>query len=144
MKDFPRTPVRLAIASEPAHLPIVRAAAERISDLMGFDQVTSGTIMLAVDEALTNVIRHAYAGANDKPIEITLTCLSSSNDEEALCIEIRDWGERVDPSRIKARDLDDVRPGGLGVHIMNTVMDEVSYAPAEGGGTCLKMTKKVS
>ena len=58
-------------------------------------------------------------------------------------IRIRDWGERVHPDKIKSRDLDDVRPGGLGVHIMSNCMDTVDYAHAEGGGTILTMIRRL-
>jgi anti-sigma regulatory factor (Ser/Thr protein kinase) len=50
----------------------------------------------------------------------------------------------VDPSSIKSRDLDDLRPGGLGVHIMNSCMDCLEYRRAKGGGTILTMVKRVS
>ena len=138
MSDFPHSPIRVSIGSSPAHLPVVRAAVERLCELMGFEEPTRGQIVLSVDEALTNVIKHAYRGAPDKPIEITLQRVAG-----ALQIEMRDWGERADPSEIRSRDLRDVRPGGLGVHIMQNCMDEVEYIPAPAGGTVLKMVKKL-
>ncbi len=137
--DFPEYPIRLSIASTPAHLPVVRAAMESVCKLMGFDEPTRGDIVLAVDEALANVIKHAYQGENDKPIEITLR--SVGGDKAALKIEIRDWGRQVEHAAIKSRDLDDVRPGGLGVHIMSRCMNEVKYVHAPDGGTLLTMVK---
>ena len=142
MSDFPHSPIRVSIGSSPAHLPVVRAAVERLCELMGFEEQTRGQIVLSVDEALTNVIKHAYGGAPDKPIEITLQRVGGA-EGEALHIEMRDWGERADPSEIRSRDLGDVRPGGLGVHIMQNCMDQVEYTPAPAGGTVLKMVKKL-
>ena len=55
---------------------------------------------------------------------------------------IRDHGRSVDPSSIKSRDLDDVRPGGLGVHIMRSVMDRVEYRKRGLTGMELSMTKR--
>ncbi len=141
MSEFPDGAIKLHIASTPAHLPVVRAALERLCELLGLDANACGEIVLAVDEALTNVIRHAYGGREDRPIEVALSRQGGSGPGAALRIELRDWGERVDPSRIRSRDLDDVRPGGLGVHIMNSCMDTVEYLPAPEGGTRLIMTR---
>jgi anti-sigma regulatory factor (Ser/Thr protein kinase) len=132
--------VKIAIASFPGLLPVVRAAVEKSCELMGFDSKTTAGIVLSVDEALTNVIRHAYHGRDDQPIEIELAAASAA-ENAALTIRIRDYGTTVDRSKIKSRDLDEVRPGGLGVHIMNQCMDEVTYRHVEGGGTLLTMTK---
>jgi anti-sigma regulatory factor (Ser/Thr protein kinase) len=134
------SPIRLAITSTPAHLPVVRAALERVAELMGFDQQARGQMVLAVDEALTNVIRHAYHGEPGRPIEIAFLA-GGGPERVALRVEIRDWGERAAPEEIRPRDLADIRPGGLGVHIMLRCMDSVQYAAAPGGGTCLTMTK---
>lgn len=143
MSEFPEHPIRLSIASMPAYLPVVRAALDRTCELIGFDEPARGGIVLAVDEALTNVIKHAYRGQPDKPIEITFRCVRESPARQALQIELRDWGERVEAGKIRSRDLDDVRPGGLGVHIMQNCMDEVDYAPAPDGGTRLTMIKRL-
>ena len=136
---FPESQIKMSIASTPAHLPPVRSALESVCKLMGFDESTRGDIVLAVDEALANVIKHAYHGQNDKPIKITLR--NVGGNESALKIELRDWGEQVETSNIKSRDLDDVRPGGLGVHIMSRCMSEVNYVHMPDGGTLLTMVK---
>jgi anti-sigma regulatory factor (Ser/Thr protein kinase) len=136
----PDKSIQLRILSAPAYLPVVRAATERICELIGFDPDSRGGIILSLDEALTNIIRHAYQGADDQPIEIQLTPFARA-DSKGLRISLRDYGRVADPSEIKSRDLEDVRPGGLGVHIMNECMDKVEYHPAEGGGTLLTMVK---
>ncbi|MCD4699627.1 MAG: ATP-binding protein [Phycisphaerae bacterium] len=141
VSEFPDSSIKLSIASTPAHLPVVRSAVESVCKLMGFDEATRGDIVLAVDEALANVIKHAYQGSNDKPIEITLR--SIGGDKTTLQVELRDWGRQVDPDAMKSRDLDDIRPGGLGVHIMERCMDEVKYAHAPDGGTLLTLVKIV-
>ena len=132
--------VQLTVFSSPAHLPVVRAAMERMCQLIAFDAETTGKIVLSVDEAMTNIIKHAYQGAGDKPIEIQLTPVKDRG-RAGLRICLRDYGRAVDRSRIRSRDLADVRPGGLGVHIMNECMDRVDYRAAEGGGTLLTMLK---
>ena len=60
--------------------------------------------------------------------------------DDAIYLSPREY---VDPSDIKPRDLDDVRPGGLGVHIIVECMDEVTYSPRDGGGTVLTMVKNL-
>ena len=121
---------------------MVLAALEKVCELMGFEEDARGRIVLAVDEALTNIIRHAYGGAEDQPIEVEL--LPESSPAAGLRIRIRDHGRPVDVRRIQSRDLDDVRPGGLGVHIMTECMDHLEYQQAEGGGTVLTMFKRLS
>jgi anti-sigma regulatory factor (Ser/Thr protein kinase) len=131
----------LTILSDPANLAKVRLAVEAGAKRVGFDQKACAAMALAVDEALTNVMRHAYCGAPDKEIDIAIEDFNASDDRQGLMICIRDSGKVVDPSKIKGRELSDVRPGGLGVHIMREVMDEVVYECPPGGGTCLRMTK---
>ena len=129
----------IEILSDPAELEPLRQKAEAFAIQVGMDENQAGRVVLALDEALTNIIRHAYEGASDRPIEIRLLKM-----ENKLVVVIRDYGRIVHPSAIHSRDLDDVRPGGLGVHIMNECMDEVKFVPAdEGGGTVLTMIKKI-
>ena len=142
MSYLPDKPVEISIMSCPGHLPIVRAALSKTCELIGFDEECCGAIILAADEALTNIIRHAYHGREDQPIKIEFNPLDEP-ENEGVVIRIRDFGMQVDPSKIKSRDLDDVRPGGLGVHIMNECMDDVRFAPCDDGGTVLIMTKKL-
>jgi anti-sigma regulatory factor (Ser/Thr protein kinase) len=144
MPEFPDSTIQFTISSTPAHLPVVRAALDRLCELLGMNEEWRGGTVLAVDEALTNIIRHAYHGAAGNPIELRLSRVSSGDEGDRLAIRIRDWGECVDLDRIKSRDLADVRPGGLGVHIMTNCMDTVTYAHAEGGGTVLTMTRLLS
>lgn len=133
-------PVRIVISSTPAHLPVVRGAVERAAELLGFGPECAAKIMLSTDEALTNIIRHAYDEQHDRPIEIELSALSEA-EARGIRICLRDYGRRADPEKIRSRDLADIRPGGLGVHIMSECMDDLEYRPAEGGGTVLTMTK---
>ena len=131
----------MLIQSDTANLAQVRVVVETLGTECGFDQKECAAMALAVDEALTNVIRHAYGGEPNKKIEIAIEQLNATNDQQGLRICIRDFGKTVDTSKIKGRELTDIRPGGLGVHIMREVMDEVVYERPESGGTLLRMTK---
>ncbi|HAU38560.1 MAG TPA: hypothetical protein DCX07_12695 [Phycisphaerales bacterium] len=143
MKLSPGSPIRMTVLSVPSHLPVVRAAVEKVCELAGVDEQAIGGVVLSVDEAMTNIIRHAYDGRGDQPIEIELSVTDSADDAPRLRICLRDFGRNVAPAEIRSRELDDVRPGGLGVHIMQECMDSVTYEPAEGGGTRLTLTKRI-
>lgn len=128
--------------SSPAHLPVVRAAVEKMCELLGMDDDEAGGVVLSVDEAMTNIIKHAYKGDLSQLIDVVLTPVGEP-DPNALRIRLSDRGEYVAPEDIQSRDLDDVRPGGLGVHIIAECMDEVTYSPRDGGGTVLIMVKNL-
>jgi len=61
-----------------------------------------------------------------------------------LVFLLRDFAESIDVSSVKPRDLDDIKPGGLGTHFMREVMDEVQFMPPPAdGGNLLRMVKKL-
>lgn len=131
----------LRIRSNPAELAAVRAQVRSTAAAVGFSNEDVGKIMLAVDEALSNVIRHGYGGCCDQPIDLRFETIRSG-PTTSLSITVRDFGRQVAPESIFGRPLDDVRPGGLGVHIIRSVMDEVVYEHAEDTGMRLTMLKK--
>ncbi len=91
-----------------------------------------------MDEACANVIRHAYGGPCDARIRLRL-----SQHENELVFELRDFAPCVDPDRVQPRDLDDTRPGGLGINFIDALMDSWSLQPLEGGGNLLSMRKRL-
>jgi anti-sigma regulatory factor (Ser/Thr protein kinase) len=105
----------------------------------GFDVQEADKLVLAVDEACTNVIRHAYGGRLDGRITISFT-----TGGDRLEIAIRDFGPGADPATFRGRDLKEVRPGGLGIHFMQSAVDEMEYVRQSGGGMVLKMVKLIS
>ena len=134
--------IELHMSSNPEYLRVARLAVRQVCLALGFAEKTCEMIVLAVDEALANVIRHGYGGPCDEQITVRLNKIDRAPDgREALEIVVRDYGKKVDPDTIKGRDLDQVRPGGLGVHLIQTVMDEVEYCSAQGQGMVLQMKK---
>ena len=131
----------IGIRSDPAELGRVREAIEARGARVGFGKKDCHAMALAVDEALANVIKHAYKGARDKKIEIRIEELNNEVAQQGLKVTIRDFGKAVEICRIKGRELTDIRPGGLGVHIMRKVMDEVVFECPPSGGTLLRMVK---
>ena len=97
-------------------------------------------VVIAVDEACQNIIRHAYGGKTDGEVVLEIR-----RQGDAMVVDLRDFADRVDPDKIKPRDLDDIRPGGLGVHFMREVMDSVEFlVPPQGRGNLLRMVKRIS
>ncbi|OGC01410.1 hypothetical protein A2V82_03660 [candidate division KSB1 bacterium RBG_16_48_16] len=131
--------IKIQITSEPEMLRIVRAMVDEVCLLAGFTSMESSKVVLAVDEACSNVIKHAYRGKVGQLILITAGIF-----DDRLEIEIKDHGEKVDPQKIKSRKLSEIRPGGLGVHLMKTVMDEVKFVQGMESGNCLLMIKKIA
>jgi anti-sigma regulatory factor (Ser/Thr protein kinase) len=147
MSEHPQ--VRIELMSNPLYLSGVREMVAAVARRLGFMDEACGQIALAVDEALCNVIRHGYGRRPDRPIWISLWPIggvapsgSADNPTKAIRIVIEDEAKQVDPDLIKSRDLDEVRPGGLGVHIIRAVMDEVRYERREGRGMRLTMLKR--
>jgi anti-sigma regulatory factor (Ser/Thr protein kinase) len=135
-----RFDIELRLVSNPRYLCVARQVVTTMLDRLGADESLCGQVALAVDEALSNVIRHGYDGRTDQPIWLKL---SPTTDGRASCIEIviEDRAKQVAPDRIVGRDLEDIRPGGLGVHIIRQVMDRVDYASGPEGGMRLTMVK---
>lgn len=128
--------LRVTIPSDPKYLPLVRALVDEGAALTGFASEDRHAISLAVTEAMTNVIRHAYGGASSERIDLVL-----DTRDARFRLDIIDYAEYVDPKRIASRPLDEVRPGGLGVHLIKSTMDEVHYDKNEHGGTTLRLVK---
>ena len=144
MAIVPPKPVKMSIASTPAHLPVVRAALEHFCLLIGFDDAGAGGVVMAVDEALANIIEHAYGFRADEQIEVTLTALTEGERQTGVEVVLVDGGRPTTAQSIRGRDLGDVRPGGLGSHIIDTCMDSVEYTPCQPIGTRLRMVKYLS
>ena len=62
--------LKMELRSDPGMLCVVRAAMEQLTDVFGFSAPESRSVTRAVDEALTNIMRHSYGGQLDRPIEV--------------------------------------------------------------------------
>jgi anti-sigma regulatory factor (Ser/Thr protein kinase) len=130
--DHDRHPFVMRLLSEPRYLCAVRATVETLARQLGLGDEQAGRVVMAVDEAITNVIRHGYRGEPGRPIWLRVKPLNDDG-RRGLQIVIEDDCEQVDPSGIQGRPLDEVRPGGLGVHIIREAMDEVRFDRRPGG-----------
>ena len=129
--------VSLTVPSHPRFLYVIRSAVYPLIIDSGFGKKEARKIVLALDEACSNIIRHAYEGDPTKTIALTIML-----EADSLRIEIRDQGKKVDASQIAPRDLKDIRPGGLGTHFMSSVFETVRYDTSGPEGTVLTLIKK--
>ncbi len=132
-------PVHLEILSRPELLAPVRGLVNGMALREGLDDLAACHLVLAMDEALTNVIRHGYGGRPDGRIWITAEPLGRG---EGVRVTIEDRAVTVDPAQLRGRDLEDVRPGGLGLHLLRTLVDRFEHAPREDGGMRVILEKR--
>jgi serine/threonine-protein kinase RsbW len=125
----------LNVLSDPANVSGVRTSIEQFCEAAGLDEPARQEVGLVVNEALANVIRHAYNGAKDKPVRIT-----ARRQCDGVQITIRDWGSGVDPSCCQLPKRDVWTPGGVGMICIQKMMDEVRYLP-QPDGMLLEMTR---
>ncbi|MDB5033611.1 MAG: putative anti-sigma regulatory factor, serine/threonine protein kinase [Chlorobi bacterium] len=108
----------------------------------GFDQETAFRLALAVDEACTNIIKHSYAGNPANTFEVEI---STAGDR--FVIALTDHGKSFDPSDLPVLDMkkyfEQCLRGGLGVHIIKMVMDDVAYAVMKNHANQLRMIKRL-
>lgn len=122
--------LRLQLNSNPEILCVVRSAVSQLSEELGFSAEECRAVTRAVDEALTNVIRHAYHGKRGRPIELSCRRIQDPADggpREALEILLEDRGVAADQKKMRSRSLDDIRPGGLGIHFIQQSVDLMEY-----------------
>jgi len=118
-----------------------RAAISEAGRKLGLDDSECHHVSLAISEALANVIHHGYRDDETRPIWLGMRPLAG-NGAEGIEVVIEDECGKVDLTKIQSRPLEEVRPGGLGVHIIREVMDEVHYEEREDGrGVRLRMKK---
>jgi len=120
--------VQLMLASDARYLPVVRGTISALTAAIGWDDSDCRAITLALDEAVANVIRHAYHNRPDGVIE--LRCRGNT---DGLEVTMLDHGDAPDSARICAREVGSDQVGGLGTHIIRDVMDSVAYHSSESG-----------
>ena len=94
-------------------------------------------MVLGVDEACTNVIRHAYDLRDDQPIALSVEALST-----CVRMRLRDYGEQTPADEMRGRAHNQVKPGGLGLHLIRNAFDKVDYI-LKPRGTELVLTKNL-
>ncbi len=127
----------LRVMSEAKNCKKVRSFIEGWCMYAGLEDIVRGQIVLAIDEAFTNVLRHAYIGESGNPID-----LSAKLSSDTLEIKMRDYGKTFDPKSVPDRPLEMIKPGGLGMHILHLTFETVEHLP-QNPGTELLLIKKI-
>ncbi len=118
--------MELQIACEPELIAVARLACASFASQFGFGLDEVEDIKLAVSEACTNVIQHAYEKREGR--QFAVRCWTEQN---SLVIEVCDWG----------RGLKSGFKSHFGMKIIQTVMDDVQFISEEGKGTIVRMVK---
>jgi anti-sigma regulatory factor (Ser/Thr protein kinase) len=128
---------KLEFTSHTANLALMRNFVRKFLARHPFSEKQRTLMVLGVDEACTNVIRYAYDLRDDQPIALSVEVLST-----CVRMRLRDYGEQTPAERMRGRAHDDVRPGGLGLHLIRNAFDKVDYI-LKPRGTELVLTKKL-
>lgn len=126
---------KFELTTHSEHLCNVRTDLIPFLEKAGWDEKKSGEILVAVQEGLTNVMRHAYQGKDGK-IELEV-----EDQPDRIHIRIRDFGIKFDPTKIPDPELPPTKPGGLGIFLMKKIMDEVVYDQKSGNANLLHLIK---
>ena len=133
---------QISITSDTRHLSVIREFISRMIRQSALPAEEENKIILAVDEAVTNIIEHGYDSVANGPIEIEV-----EHDPALFRIMVRDSGRRFNPETIGSPDImEHVRLGkkkGLGIFLMRQIMDEVRYSFREGIKNEVTLTKYI-
>jgi len=135
MKDS----VTITIPSHPKYLSIVRSVTGKIAQIYEITEPLTEDMKLAVDEACANVIKHAYRGDRTKKI-----VLKYKITKKSFNVIIEDSGIKAQADLIKGRNLDDIRPGGLGIHFIKRVFDVFQFDETKKKGNRLILIKSMN
>ena len=134
--------IRIDLLSHPRLLKCIRETIRCYVTGLGYTEETANSVVLAVDEACSNAIRHSYGGCCDGRLELLLR-----SGGAGIEIVLSDQGKPAppdcnEPARDRTPDPATVQPGGLGIHLMREVFDEVEFIPGEPSGNTVIMRLK--
>jgi len=130
--------IDLSIKSHPENLKRVRSLITSALLITRISEQDSQNIILAVVEACANIIKHGYKNDYNQKIDLFIKL-----ETKSLTISIIDNGSKFDINTIEPRDVYEIKPGGLGIHIIKQVMDIVEYSQTPQGLNKIKMVKKL-
>jgi serine/threonine-protein kinase RsbW len=128
---------KLEFTSHTANLALMRDFVRKFLSRHPFSEKQRTLMVLGVDEACTNVIRYAYDLRDDQPIALSVEALST-----CVRMRLRDYGESTPADQMRGRAHNQVKPGGLGLHLIRNAFDKVDYI-LKPRGTELVLTKNL-
>ena len=124
-----------------ASLKDVRTFSREVFEKINLPQDQKDELVLAIAEAAQNIVKHAY---KDDPNTKDIMVVKISCENNKLQIAFYDRGTPVDPEKVKHREIDNIKPGGLGTFFIQEIMDAVEFK--EGGKPWINhlvLTKKL-
>jgi serine/threonine-protein kinase RsbW len=127
--------VRLTIPAKPEYITLGRLALTALAGVRPVTDETLYDLKLALTEACTNSVRHAYENGREGNVEIVYEL-----QPDRLVIEVGDEGAGFEPAEMNG-DGDELEEGGLGIEIIRALADEVEIGSREEGGSRLRFVK---
>ena len=131
----------LTLPNDVEAIPRLASFVEEVAESYGADLSVTMSINLALEEAVVNVMNYAYPQGTYGEIDITATFC-----DNAIIFTISDTGTPFDPTKVTDPDTtlsaEDRPIGGLGIHLVRQIMDEVSYS-YENNHNILTLKKKI-
>ena len=126
----------IVIDSDSAQLKGVREELQKLLSTAGFRGKALDDLLVALGEATSNSIRHAYANEKGHEVRITL-----EDQPDKIVLRIRDFGKKINLSQVKPPELPPTKPSGLGIYFMKTMVDDLQYNTAHAQGNEVILTK---
>jgi serine/threonine-protein kinase RsbW len=131
--------IRLRIPARPEYITLCRLALTGLGQLRPIPDDTMADLKLALTEAVSNSVRHAYGPSGSGHVDVTYELAS-----DRLCIEVVDDGHGFDPDEAPTFDGGELSEGGLGIQIIRTIADELEIDSAPGRrGSRLRFVKQL-
>lgn len=132
----------LSVPSSVENLAMVRDFIRNVGQQVGFEDSDITKLIMAVDEACTNIVEHAYG--HDTTKEVTIKVIY---DDEQVNIKLIDSGQEFDPTSVEPKSLEELvrkrKTGGLGIRLINSLVDEVRYEFSDLHKNELHLIKKI-
>ena len=128
---------KVEFSSHTGNLAPMRKFVRGFLDAYPFSEKERMLMVLGVDEACTNIIRHAYHLRDDQLISLSLEGM-----RHCIRLRLRDYGKQTEAHTMRGRAHDLIKPGGLGLHLIRNAFDKVDYI-LKARGTELVMTKNL-
>lgn len=130
--------VRLSIPAKPEYISLGRLALTGLSRLRAFPEDVLADLKLALTEACTNSVRHAYDGGEG------MVQILYELHADRLVVEVTDTGEGFEHEEAEHEDSDELSEGGLGIAIIQALADELEIGRPNGGGSRLRFVKHLA
>jgi serine/threonine-protein kinase RsbW len=130
--------VRLRVPARAEYIALARLALSGLADIVALPDELLADLKLALTEAVSNSVRHAYADGSG------FVSIAYELSGDALAVEVVDDGKGFDPERPPALEGEELTEGGLGIAIIRTIADEFELQSSPGArGSRLRFMKRL-